>query len=173
MELDHISHTQISMWNRCPRQWQYRYIEDVIAPPSGALIQGSSYHRALELNFKQKITTRTDLELRAVLDEFSDQWDERLKGEEAIDWEEKEPGRMKDEGLYIAMLYHTTIAPEVQPLLVEWKSEKLLDRAESAIKVVTVIDLVTLGGTIVDHKLSGRAFRQEDVDKDSQLTAYA
>jgi len=26
MELDHISHTQISMWNRCPRQWQYRYI---------------------------------------------------------------------------------------------------------------------------------------------------
>jgi len=55
--LNHVSHSQLSMWIRCPRQWEYRYVKNVKSLSSGALIEGSCYHDTLEFNL-----CRIDLE---------------------------------------------------------------------------------------------------------------
>ena len=96
--LDHISHSQISMWLRCPRQWEYRYVAGLKIPPSGPLIVGSAYHSALEGNFIQKVSSMVDLPLSDCLDIFSDAWEERLSGEELIVWDQLGPGECKDQG---------------------------------------------------------------------------
>jgi len=46
------SYTQIETYERCPKQYEYRYLIKVPEPESSALSFGSSVHRALELFYK-------------------------------------------------------------------------------------------------------------------------
>ena len=166
--LDHTSYSQINMWQRCPRQWYYRCVKGLKVPPSGALIEGSCYHTALEANFKQKIVTMEDLPVEQCLDAFSDAWEARLQQEE-IEWEDKKPGQLKDEGIKLVGAYIDTTAPQVQPIEVE----KPYVREVAGVKVVSVIDLIDEDSRIIDHKTSSKAYSQDSVDKDDQLTTYA
>jgi hypothetical protein len=47
-EIDHISHSQLSMWEKCPRAWEYRYIQKIGTPKSYNLFFGDVYHHGLE-----------------------------------------------------------------------------------------------------------------------------
>lgn len=169
MILDHVSHSQIEMYLRCPRQWEYRYVHGLKIPPSGALIEGGCYHEALERNFKQKIYTQEDLPLEECLDTFSVVWDARLLGEEFIDWEDQDPGRIKDEGISLVEKYMMTTSPSVQPAKVE---EPYVSEI-AGVKFICVVDLEEVSLAVVDHKTSGRKYTQADVDKTLQASAAA
>lgn len=168
-ELNHVSHSQISMFLRCPRQWEFRYVKGLKMPPSGALILGSSYHKALEANFAQKVESEIDLGLEDVLDAFSDHWETRLEQEKDIQWEDLKPGVLKDQGISIVTLYHQQEAPQIQPVAVEIPYGKVI--ADTSF--VGSVDLVERRGTVIDHKTSARAYNQDEVDKDIQATAEA
>lgn len=167
--LDHVSHSQINMFLRCPRQWLYRYVEGLKIPPSGPLIEGGCYHKALEANYKQKITSRADIPVSSCLDAFSDAWDTRLAEEEFIDWEDKDPGDLKDEGISLVREYQHSTAPSIQPIKVEdtYVSEV------AGVKFVCIIDLEDILHVVIDHKTSKRVYLQNDVDRDLQASAAA
>lgn len=167
--LDHVSYSQIGMWNRCPKSWYYRYVEGLKVAPAGAMIEGSCYHKALETNFKQKITTMEDLPVDHCADAFSDAWEERLREEERIEWEDKDPGELKDEGIWLVRTYIKEAAPDIQPAEVEQVYVKKI----SGVKTVGVIDLVDTTKHIIDHKTAAKKYTQSDVDKDDQITTYA
>ena len=76
MDKKHLSFTQINMFLRCARQYEFRYIKGLRRPPSGALILGKSWHKAVELNYSQKIQTEKDLPIEDVQDCFSDAFEE-------------------------------------------------------------------------------------------------
>ena len=166
--LDHISWSQIDMFNRCPRQWAFRYIEEMRIPPSGALVEGSVYHQTLENNFRMKLETGKDLHVDECLDMFSDIWDKRVSDEEAIDWEDEQPGDIKDEGFELVETYMTQRAHLVMPKLVE----HVAIRKVLGIEVVSVLDLVTNEEKIVDHKTSSRMWNQDQADSHGQATTY-
>lgn len=179
MELDHISPSQIAMYLRCPRQWEYRYIDGIIAPPSISLIVGAAYHDALAVNFMQKITSQQDLPLGDVLDAFSTSWDRQLTrrvtvedGEqeefEDVDLQEESPGAAKDVGISLVDVYHHAVAPGIQPVAVERSCE--IEIAD--LKLVGRIDLEEDNGKIDDHKTSARSKTQDDVDRELQPSAY-
>lgn len=167
--LDHVSHSQLGMWQRCPRQWQYRYVEGLKIAPSGALIEGGCYHETLEKNFKAKIHTQEDLPLKDCLDIFSTVWDARLLGEEFIDWEELDPGTIKDEGIGLVEKYMLTTSPSVQPV----KVEEAYVSEVAGVKFVCIIDLEEVSLAVIDHKTSTKKYTQADVDKSLQATAAA
>lgn len=170
MILDHVSHSQISMWKRCPKQWEYRYVEGIKIPPSGALVLGSSYHETLELNFKQKMHTQKDLDLADFYDVFSTSWDTRIHEEEEIAWQDNErPHILKDVGTHLVGAYRKEVSPAVQPTSVE----NCMVTDIGGTKFVYIMDLIDTNEIVIDHKTSGKAYSQADVDKDIQASAAA
>lgn len=58
----YISASQISIFLDCPLKYKKIYSEDVVKmPPNLYILFGSAIHHALEINYKQKITSRTDI----------------------------------------------------------------------------------------------------------------
>ena len=167
--LDHISHSQISTWLRCPRQWEFRYVRGLKEPPSGALIEGGSYHSTLEVNFKQKINTHEDMILDDCLDVYSDEWDKRVSREEYIDWGKLRAGQIKDEGASLVSEYMASTSTFVQPVTVE---ETVVTEI-AGVRFVCIIDIIDSRKIVIDHKTSARKFSQIDVDMDIQASAEA
>lgn len=117
--LDHLSYSQASCWQRCHKQWFYRYIEGLKIPPSGAQAQGKGVHKAQEVNFEQKIESKEDLPESDIVDAFSDSWDSQL--DEGLNLGDDKPGELKDQGVQLTKLYHAEIAPKIEPVAVEQK----------------------------------------------------
>ncbi len=116
----HLSHSQISCLLKCPRQYYYRYIEDIRTPATHSLLMGSCYHAALERNFLDKVKTGKDLEAQVILDAYDKAWTQRVSNEE-IDWQDQSPGAVKDKGAGLVALYMAEGAPFVMPVEVERK----------------------------------------------------
>ncbi|MDQ7829064.1 MAG: PD-(D/E)XK nuclease family protein [Armatimonadota bacterium] len=171
-EKRHLSFTQLNMFLRCPRQYEYRYIRGIKAPPSGAMVQSRVWHQTVERNYRQKIESDRDLTLGEMQEFFAAQFDVALGSEEIAFEPDEKPGKLKDQGTAIVAAHHKTIAPAVRPLLVEERFT--VDLGEDfPFDLVGVWDLVERDGTIADNKAYGKAPRQEDLDKDLQFTAYA
>lgn len=169
MTLDHVSHSQINSWLRCPKSWEYRYVYGLKIPPSGPLIVGSAYHSALEGNFTQKIKSKMDLPLGDCLDLFSDAWDNRLSEEELIIWDKLGPGESKDQGAGLVEEYIVSTSPSVQPVQVE----RTVYTEVAGVKFICRVDLEDIQRAIIDHKTSAKAYNQDDVDRDIQASAEA
>ena len=59
--IDHLSASQLSRFTRCAEMWRRQYIEGDIVPVGAAAHIGQAVHKAAEINFRQKIQSRTDL----------------------------------------------------------------------------------------------------------------
>ena len=81
--MNHLSHTQIELFLRCPAQWMFRYIEKRKQPPSGPLAFGITFDDAMNVNYEQKIKTDEDLTTDAVKDAFCTEFD---SGKETVTW---------------------------------------------------------------------------------------
>jgi len=55
-----ISASQIKKYQRCPRQWAYRYIEKRPEPSSKSAELGSEIHKVLEDYFRWDVDTISD-----------------------------------------------------------------------------------------------------------------
>jgi hypothetical protein len=119
MEKNHLSATQLNMFLRCPRQYEFRYIHGLEIPPSGAMVQSRVWHETLETNYKQKIESDRDLPLSDMQELFASRFNETLNNEEVMFNDGEEPGKLKDEGTSIVATHHKIIAPTVHPILVE------------------------------------------------------
>lgn len=163
----HISPTQLNMYLRCPAQYYFRYIEGMILPPKSALTKGKAVHKGQEVNYKQKIETQEDMKLSDIQEVVAAEF-ESLAPE--TEWEkEEDPGKVKDETISLASLYHTEVAPKVQPMLVE--EEVLIDIPGGQLK--GYIDLVDMQEYIRDTKTTARTPSQDVIEKSLQLSAYS
>ncbi len=169
MNIDHISHSQINMWQRCPMQWEFRYVMGLKEPPSAALFEGGCYHKTLEFYFNQKIKTGRDLPLDDCLDLFATVWDDRLQMDERIDWGDKKPHLVKDEGIRLIGAYRTEVSSKITPVMVE----KHFDAKVAGVKFVLIMDLLDDKGIAIDHKTASRSYTQDRIDRDLQASATA
>ena len=55
--LRHVSASQIAMYQRCPRQWAFRYVLGIKRPPDGGLVVGSGVHAGAEAGMITKKAT--------------------------------------------------------------------------------------------------------------------
>lgn len=185
----HLSVSQVEMYRRCPRQYYFRYIKDLIRPPSIALVEGKAVHAGLATGhieaakaFGQGINT--DI----MTDALQTAWN---KEKVEIDWsdpanEEEDPEEMiLRRGRRFLELYNAEVLPNL-PTSVDEKGPMVERRfwvtvGQSKVPVLGYVDLVATnnlpGGSneqeIVDHKVVGRAKSEDDVRSDMQLTVYA
>lgn len=165
----HVSVTQIRTCLRCSLQYLFRYVCDLVVPPTGDLPFGRTVHEGLQENSRQKIRNQQDLPARQAREIFSDSWDRQVQ--ETVFGEDEKPGQFKEQGVRLLTAYIAEVAPNVQPVEVE--RELLLETGATELPLKGYIDLIDDQGYIIDHKTSKRSFPPHTVEKDLQLTACA
>lgn len=135
-------------------------------------MQGRTWHSAVELNYSQKVTSEKDLPVAEVREFFANRFDIATNSEDIQYKEGETPAKLKDQGIKITVCHHETVAPKVQPKLVEQRFDVSLGEG-FPFTLMGFFDLITAGDWIVDNKARGKTQSQTDIDKDIQMTAYA
>jgi len=171
LDIDHVSHSQISLWDQCPKKWEYSYVHKLRRSSSAALIIGNAYHKTLEENFKKKMILGHDLDFDICYDFFSTVWDKAVGVSWDTEWGGTTPGAAKDMGLSLVSTYLDDVAPSVVPRQVE----QWLESEVEGVKFVLRLDLLDANYIVIDHKTAKdlRFYKQSDVDKDMQASATA
>ena len=167
-----MSATQINAFLHYPRQFERRYILGIKDPIGGAAALGKAWHKAIELNYRHKLTAGQDLPLAEMQAHFVEAFDKVLAKEEIVFRPNEKPARLKEIGLAITAAYHRDIAPPITPALIEERFSVSLGDA-FPYELVGVWDLIDSSGVIIDHKAYGRAPSQMEVDDNVQLGVYA
>ena len=166
-EIGHLSHSQINMLLRCPQQYSFRYISGIKIPPAGALIQGDAYHKGLKEGFTIKKNTKEDPKKNIILEAASQGWDDRIKAEGEIDWEDENPGQLKDTMIGVLSKYVGDVMPQIVPIEIEQREELEV----GGIPFIRIRDLVVPDG-VIDHKLAAGRYNENQIYSDLQSLAY-
>ncbi|OGS21571.1 MAG: hypothetical protein A2252_00110 [Elusimicrobia bacterium RIFOXYA2_FULL_39_19] len=164
-----FSVSQMRMYCRCPLQYYWRYCMGVKVPPSSSMLVGKSCHKAIEENNRQKITSRKDLVISDLIDHYCTEYNKTL-GQEEVKFDD-DPGKVKDSGIGLLIVYLQKIAPKVQPIAVE---EHCCISFDSPVEYgfQGYLDLITEQNYIVDTKTAGKKYSDDAAQYDLQLTAY-
>lgn len=124
LPINHWSPSSLSMLQRCPYQWQQRYLRGRKERPGEALALGTAVHKAIERNFGQKVTSHEDMSIVALLDEYAEgifpatiEREQERSGSEII-WD-TDFDKARQRGKVMLSAYQDAVAPRVQPLSVE------------------------------------------------------
>ena len=168
-EKKHLSASQINTYLRCPMQYYFRYIRGLKLPPKSALTLGSSVHAGLAHNYQQKKDSHKDLKVGEVLDVYGQSFD---LGAKETEWgKDEKPGEVKDQGAGLIKVYHSEIAPNIQPVEVEQKFEVNFPNVDYGF--IGYVDLLDDKKRIIDHKTTARTPNGISSDHRLQLTGYA
>ena len=170
-----IHQSMLNTWLRCGRQFEYRYIEGLIIPPGIAARRGTGFHKAAELNFREKIQTKEDLPRDVLLDCARDTYVKTIEDEGVFIPKEKlsEKKKLLNEGLNqtleATLIYRNEIAPDIQPVMTE---KYLTADVDLDLPVAGTIDCADDKNRLIDLKCMKRK-DQTWADREIQPTVYS
>ena len=145
--------------------------EDILAcllpdQKNSSLALGLAIHRALELNFREKIQTHEDLDTARVVMLFRDAWMDQAGQTQFTSDESQQELRRTGERLVVK--YMDEVAPQVEPAAVE------LDVAGeiSGVAVRGRVDILDVDGQLIDIKTASRRPSWVSPDYAFQLATY-
>lgn len=146
--IEQVSFSEIELWLECPKLWESSYVHHIHSQSSIETMLGHCYHRALQANFSQKVTSGKDLPIGEVLEVFVNEWNHYIK----VSPPRRGRGMSRQwalkAGKVLLSEYMTTMAPSVQPVEVEQKHYSEV----AGVRFVVVPDLITIQGIVIDHK---------------------
>lgn len=166
---NYLSYSRMNMYLRCPKQFEFRYMEGLTYRPSGALALGGAWHQALEINFSQKKESHQDIKVSEMKEIFSDRFDSKVKDED-VNFEDDKPSDIKEKGLEITEVHHREMAPKIQPVHVEMPFTIPLTEDNDLHGFIDVIDD---GETILENKSAKVTPSDQSMVNDMQLTIYS
>lgn len=169
LPITNFSVSSMTLLSQCPTKWYRRYVLAEYEPTSGPALLGKSIHAAESLADRATIDYGERLPVGDVLDEFTDDFDERSENEE-VEWRDDKPGTLKDSGVAVIRVYEQTIGPKIEPA--ETEREILLDLPDVDYGFRGFIDLEEKDGAVVDRKITGKRIYQQQADAALQATAY-
>lgn len=182
---DYVSFTQLSMIERCPQQYEFRYLMGLVEPPGMALSQGIVFHDVAEIQNSHKIETGEDLSTSDVEDAFNDRWKKGHKigfsrGADAtfVPWKEVEKNRTAvDQARRIThaaqVTYHEGKAVKMKPEKAEGEYKLPFLGGKMFIGFIDCVDAADGKRTAIDTKLVGRRYPADAANNSMQLTSYA
>ena len=181
----YLSASQLSMYTRCPKQYEYRYMKGIKRPPNLNMIVGTSVHASAEVNYGSKFKKKKPVTLDVALDAFSTAW--RKNKADAEDEGKTKEGTQKDRGVAMSKSHYLEIAPKWQPVE-EPELEFTVAIPGVKRKLYGFIDVIASPVVAVpgplklkraeplrmvrDNKTSGRKYDKLSVEVSGQLTAY-
>ena len=185
----HVHYSHLSMFLRCPLQYENRYIKKKIKPPGIALRVGTAVHVTVEHSLKQKaITGRAyspEMSEELAHDAFNNEWN---ASEVVLTPEEKEiginnvKGQAADLAGGLAKEHAITFAPIVNPLSVDHVERRLVvELPEYPFDLSMAIDCqeqIKKGRKVVNRirdlkTTKPGTWNQGIVDKSLQLSIYS
>lgn len=166
MNIQTLSPSMANAFRKCPRQFYYKYVEELPTPSNYYLAFGSSFHRTLEENYYQKVQSEKDLPLDLLTDFFA----EDLESQDDVEWNGSTLSQAKDEGVTTIKTYQQKVASVTYPQLVEhaW-TMKIKNRPYN---ISGKIDLITTGDLVKEAKSTGRRTSKAKDDHYFQTKTY-
>jgi CRISPR/Cas system-associated exonuclease Cas4 (RecB family) len=161
-----LSPTQVRTFLNCSARWWFKYGLGEPEPKNSALALGSAVHRALEVNFREKITTKEDLDTLGVVALFRSEWQDQAEQTEFRDNED--PAGLGKLGEQLVSKYMDEAAPWIQPAAVEMGVAGEI----GGVPVRGFVDLLDEEGRVVDLKTSARKPSGISPDYAFQLATY-
>lgn len=167
MDIDHLSYSSISTYQRCPRKWKFRYLEKIPTISSAPLAFGGAFHNTIE----DFIVEGGDL-----LDHWEERWMEKTQ-EDDVQFDAEE-----DEALYqqgVEMFQSPSIREglsKIKPLwigdtpMVEQKVS--LEVENVPVPVIGYVDIITDDNLPGDFKTSSRKWGESKAQKEIQPLFY-
>lgn len=162
-----VSASQLSQYQRCPRQWAYRYVLGMKVAPDGGLVVGSGVHHAAEVGMLHKVETGDDPDPDLAAETAAEYVSEQVRSGE-VRMDDDDRGGMTDRAVRISRAWATDAAPRVMPVAVE----QTFDVELSGIPVTGRMDVIT-ASSVVDWKTSGKSPNADDVLRSTQTSIYA
>ena len=173
LPIEHWSASSFSLFQRCPRAWQQRYVQKRRERPGEALLVGSTLHKVVEANFKRKMESHADLPLTTLLEFFStafpvvvEEEEKRAKVETAWD---TSPEDANERGRGLLAAYMNQVAPRIQPIAVE---QMLSVEIGLAVPITGRLDIET-EKVVIDLKSGKTARRKPKEDWLIQALIYS
>lgn len=176
-----LSSTQIEMYRRCPKQYEFRYILGIKRPPNLNMAVGTSVHKSAEINYAHKLKTKKPVKLSVAMDAYDSAFRKARLG--AV--KDEPEGKAKDRGYAMAEAHYNEIAPKYQPLEkpeleftvslpgVRRKLYGFIDLIAAPVMKVKNELVALKKRSVRDNKTSGRRYDRLSVEVSGQLTAYA
>jgi hypothetical protein len=163
----YISHSQIRMYNECPRKYYFAYVEDIRPPVNEKVFLGEVFHATIERYFLDKINGSPPEE-DAIAAIFKARFDEAGTGREIV-WQA--PRReTRERGLAFLQHFLRHIAPATRPLMVEKELSVVLPGSPVLLK--GVIDLVEEDYCITDFKTTTSKWSASKARNSTQMIIY-
>jgi hypothetical protein len=160
-----------SMFLRCARQFEYRYIEGRIDPPKGVLILGRGTHKGLEWAFTEHMERGKPPPVKKVEEATVAGIEDELKvvPPSEVEWKDGDsPGKVKDDGAKMVRVYEP-IRTILKPRSVEKSFE--VEFSNTDWKLTGRVDLET-DAAVVDLKTTAKAQPENAAEMSEQLGVY-
>lgn len=188
----YVSVSQVNTFRRCPRQYYFRYIKDLIRAPSASQLEGSAVHHSVAAGHLAMVNDGA-APIDMMLDVYQDYW---RTNKNDINWKAEEDILSEDlivrRDHQFLSLYNNYFIPKLIPR-VDASGAFVEKRfwvtvGVHRIPLLGYIDLVAKNNTVftdpkipdgsgeeevIDHKVVKQMKPQSDVDSDLQLTVYA
>jgi hypothetical protein len=182
----YLSPSQHNTYQRCPRQYEYAYIMQLVKPPGIAQIRGTAVHKGAELTHKHTIKHGKPISIEEGAAAVSDKFDEQAPTIE--EWEEETQGDAKDKAIRMFRTYYNDAVPYINPVRVEHTFK--WSRELCGVPVLGIIDLVDsvknpdmslendpknpqMIEVVSDLKTVKRLWPASRIENEPQLTFYA
>lgn len=170
LPVTHLSYSSVSLYLTCPRQWKYRYIDQIPTGPNEALLFGSAWHKAVE----HYVGDGRDVpSLRSTL---AEQW--WMAWEEALDGVGSLPDHVADKVVELAALGAVlasnseilVVVDAIRPVAVERRVTFMVPGVP--VPVIGYIDAVLPDDTLVDFKTAGKPWAEDRIQKYERQPAF-
>ncbi len=161
-----LSPSQVRCFLDCPARWWFKYGLQLPERKSSSLALGLAVHKAIEVNFREKLETQEDLETTGVVMVFREAWMEQVPQTEFTSDESQ--GDLRRLGERMVAKYMDEVAPTVEPASVELDVYGSI----SGVAVRGRVDVIDVEGRLIDLKTASRRPSFVSPDYAFQLATY-
>jgi len=167
--INHLSKTQIGMYQRCPYAYFCRYVEGLKLPPSSSILVGKSFDEAINLEYNTKIDKKKGQKVSVIQDCFADTFDREK--DNIVFAENEKPEELKDLGVKCVANFHKEVCPQVNPVMVQKKDELKFENVDYTFMVV--VDVVDDKDIVIDNKTTKRSWAEGREFQELDPIAYS
>jgi RecB family exonuclease len=173
-----LSATRVKLYLQCPRQYRFRYVNEIPTVLTGALAFGQVIHQVLHNLQLWSLSHGEPFTESIAWYEFSRLWDEVVTRQKPLFKSADEPGEYSALAKLMLAGHIEAHREKPPPILLEYPFEIAMKDEASGREYLLrgVIDRVDYGGdglVIVDYKTSKRKPSPRQLQEDLQLTVYA
>ena len=156
-----LSHTQLSMFLNCPRQWYYRYVMKMKGSATSAMVLGRVWHEAIEFYYAHKMNEGSLPPYKDVLEFYSNAFTKSFQQKVVLAPTETLT-QLHDIGQRALRLHFDAVGPKVNPEAIEQRHTIDVPGYDN-LKLIVVFDVVA-DGWIRDNKLKSSVPAQKEVN---------